>query len=140
MENKFVRLFVVLSKLMTAEKMKLDRFAQQGEYLAYSISVDGRDLTPSTRFSIQIEVQDTVYSFTNETITDEGFARFEEHLSKFLNILFERKQEFDRNREGFEQIAAKLKTLSLEEQRQLATYIDATPETILRILGVAESH
>lgn len=143
MNDHFARLFVVITKLLTAEKMRLDRFCQHGEYLAYSIKISPlENVTPTEEdidYVLSCEIENTTYSFTN-TSTDEEFSRFEEHLSKYLNVLFERKQEFENNQKTFNVVAEKLYEILTDEERQcLATHIDANTSNVLRVLGVASN-
>ena len=136
MNNKYRRLFVAQTRLMTAEKMKLDRFCQHGEYLAYKISLPNTN-DGEFRFVFNVEVENIQYLFTQDTITDELFSQFEEHLSEYLNTLFQRKLEFEKRSEMIESVMEKLtNTLTVEEQRLLAIHIDASTDVVMRTLGV----
>lgn len=127
---------------MTAEKMRLDRFCQHGEYFAYKIALPSDPAKTSktsndVKFIFSVDIEESQYHFTNDDITDETFGEFECHLSKFLNILFERKQDFEKRNEMFKDVMQKLVSeLSEEEQRCLATNIDANTNNVLRALGV----
>ena len=142
MNNKYLRLFVAQTKLMTAEKMKLDRFCQHGEYLAYKIalppdsSVDLLYMEDDIRFIFDVDLEDKQYRFTNKEIDDVTFTLFEMHLSKYLNVLFKRQRDFEQRNEMFKHVMEKLLTeLTDEEQRCLATNIDANTTNVLRALG-----
>ena len=140
MNNKYLRLFVVQTQLMTAEKMCLDRFCQHDEYLAYKIALPhgtdrkyGRDV----EFIFAVDLEDKQYHFTDESINEEDFSAFEKHLSVYLNVLFHRKLEFERRNEMFKDVMQKMvNTLTEDEQRCLATNIDSNTNNVLRALGV----
>jgi hypothetical protein len=140
MKNKYLRLFVAQTQLMTAEKMKLDRFCQHDEYLAYRISLPrNNDDTPEDdiNFVFDVELENKKYSFTTATITDASFSIFERHMSKYLNVLFQRKVDFEKRNAMFKDIMQKLVTeLTEEEQQCLATNIDANTTNVLLALGV----
>ena len=136
MNNKYRRLFVAQTRLMTAEKMKLDRFCQHGEYLAYKISLPNTN-DGEFRFVFNVEVENIQYLFTQDTINEYLFSQFEEHLSEYLNTLFQRKLEFEKRSEMIESVMEKLtNTLTVEEQRLLAIHIDASTDVVMRTLGV----
>lgn len=143
MDNKYLRLFVAQTKLMTAEKMRLDRFCQRNEYLAYKIALPSDsslviEQATEVNFMFAVELEDKQYCFTNDTFDSEAFTIFEHHLSVYLNELFQRKLEFERQNEVFKTVMNKILTeLTEEEQRCLATNIDANTTTVLRALGVA---
>lgn len=146
MKNKYLRLFVAQTKLMTAEKMRLDRFCQHGEYFAYKIalppdpSVDLEN-TDDVNFIFAVDLENVQYCFTDENFNSESFASFELHLSAFLNELFNRKTEFEQRNEMFKSVMTKLVTdLTEEEQQCLATNIDANTTNVLRALGVATNN
>jgi hypothetical protein len=142
MKNKYLRLFVAQTKLMTAEKMRLDRFCQYGEYLAYKIALPPDPTTDpenatDVKFIFAVDLENAQYHFTDESITESLFHGFETHLSKFLNELFRRKTEFEKNNEIFRNVMEKLSSeLTEEERRCLATNIDANTTSVLRALGV----
>ena len=141
MNNEYLRLFVAQTKLMTAEKMRLDRFCQYGEFLAYKIALPDPpttlDTAESIKFTFAVDLQKQQYVFTNENISDETFTKFEEHLTIFLNELFQRKVEFDKQNELFHNVMKKLQhDLTIEEQQCLATNIDANTSSVLKALGV----
>lgn len=143
MKNKYLRLLVALTKLMTAEKMRLNRFCQHGEYLAYSmriLPINEIVLSPGEGdidFEFECGIETESYSFTKDDTPEEIFTEFEQHLSKYLNVLFERKQEFERNAEALNSVAKKLTdTLTDEEKQCLATHIDANTEHVLKILNI----
>ena len=124
---------------MTAEKMKLDRFCQHGEYFAYRITLppEPADSIDDVRFMFEVEIENRVYYFANNDIHDDEFTEFEEHLSRFLNVLFQRKLDFEKRDEMFKNVMLKLvHGLTEEEQRCLATNIDANTTNVLRALGV----
>lgn len=143
MKNTYLRLFVAQTKLMTAEKMRLDRFCQRGEYFAYKIALPSDPsfdpiYATDVKFIFAVDLEDQQYYFTNDTIEDVEFEVFEQHLSTYLNELFQRKVEFDRHNEMFMSVMQKLATeLTEEEQRCLATNIDANTASVLKALGVA---
>ena len=141
MKNKYLRLFVAQTKLMTAEKMRLDRFCQIGEYFAYKIALPPEpnfQWESEVNFIFSVELEDLQYHFTNDNIKDEEFTEFEEHLSRFLNDLFQRKLGFEKRNEMFKSVMTKLVSqLSEEEQQCLATNIDANTGNVLRALGVS---
>lgn len=143
MKNKYLRLFVAQTQLMTAEKMRLDRFCQHGEYLAYKIalpSCNGKIPKNSVKFVFAVDLECDQYYFTNENINDEEFTAFEKHLSIYLNTLFQRKVEFESRNEMFRDVMRKLTNgLTEEEQQCLATNIDANTLNVLRALGVEEN-
>lgn len=141
----FARLFVSLAKLMAAEKMKLDKFCSPGEYLSYKVKI-----SPSTPISItkqsdvefqfSCEIERTKYEFTNKTTTKK-LKKFETHLSMYLNILFDRKQEYENNIENVQDLFCKLTyALTIEEQQLLATQIDVNSSNVLKALGVKLDH
>lgn len=145
MKNTYLRLFVAQTKLMTAEKMRLDRFCQHGEYLAYKIALppdsevnlENIGDAVSVKFIFAVDLEDTQYHFTTENITDELFGAFELHLSSFLNELFRRKTVYEQHNEAFNKLAEKLiSELSDEERKCLATNIDINANNVLRALGV----
>lgn len=142
MKNKYLRLFVAQTKLMTAEKMRLDRFCQHGEYLAYKIALPpdpnfNPEYAVEANFIFAVDLEDKQYHFTTDDINDDTFKLFELHLSAYLNELFRRKTEFEQHNEMFKTVMRKLVTgLSEEEQRCLATNIDANTSNVLRALGV----
>lgn len=124
---------------MTAEKMRLDRFCQHGEYLAYQIALPREpDLGQNeTAFVFNVELENMRYTFNHDYIDEPEFDAFERHLSRYLNVLFERKQEFERGNELFKEVMEKVTSqLSTEEQHCLATNIDANTTTVLKALGV----
>jgi hypothetical protein len=143
MKNKYLRLFVAQTKLMTAEKMRLDRFCQRGEYLAYKIALPpdpdfDLEYAVDVKFIFAVDLEDRQYHFTDANISEDLFSTFELHLSAYLNELFRRKVEFERDSEMFKSVMQKLVTeLTEEEQRCLATNIDANTLNVLRALGVA---
>lgn len=143
MKNKYLRLFVAQTKLMTAEKMRLDRFCQYGEFLAYKIALPPDpelDLGTCTdvKFVFDVELENIQYHFTDDNFSQYLFEAFEDHLSEYLNELFRRKTEFERDNEMFREVMEKLLIELTEEQRRcLATNIDANTTNVLRILGVA---
>ncbi len=144
MNNTYLRLFVAQTKLMTAEKMKLDRFCSQGEFLAYKI---GLPPDPSSanlqsangvKFVFSVTLEDKDYHFTNDNIYEITFSAFEQHLSEFLNELFRRKTEYEKQNEMFREVMEKLvNDLTEDEQHCLATNIDSNTSNVLRALGVA---
>ena len=144
MTNKFLRLLIVVTKLTTAEKMQLDKFLQQGEYLAYRFSispVDQKTLASKSVsdliFEFWCEIDQSTYHFTNQTIGGKVFSAFEIHLSKFLNVLFERKRTFETDTEMLETVIGKLQCdLTREEIQLFASHIDTNPKGILRLMGV----
>ncbi len=139
MNNKYLRLFVAQTRIMTAEKMRLDRFCQHGEYFAYRITLpqSSANTPDEIKFNFEVELETKVYYFADDDIYDDEFAEFEEHLSRFLNVLFQRKLEFEKRNRMFNDIMQKLvKGLTEEEQQCLATNIDANTNSVLRALGV----
>lgn len=148
MKNKYIRLFVALTKLMTAEKMRLDRFCQHGEVLSYRVVIpNGDDLetlskkeTTDITFMFDCTLEHKTYRFREDTIDSRNFLKFERHLSEFLNTLWDRKNEYDKAAYEMESINEKLNTMLTEDERKLlATHIDARTSTVLRMLGVVEN-
>ena len=126
---------------MTAEKMKLDRFCQIGEYLAYKIALPSEpkpEADDEVCFIFSAELEDRQYHFTNDDIDEDAFTTFELHLSRFLNDLFQRKMGFEKRNEMFKSVMTKLVSeLSEEEQQCLATNIDSNTMNVLKALGVS---
>lgn len=141
MKNKYLRLFVAQTKLMTAEKMRLDRFCQYGEYLAYKIALPpdpsfDNETSVDVKFVFDVDLENIHYHFTDDNFSQYLFEAFEQHLSEYLNELFRRKTEFEQNNVMFREVMEKLLLELSEEQRQcLATNIDANTSTVLRALG-----
>lgn len=139
MYNKYLRLFVAQTRIMTAEKMKLDRFCQHGEYFAYKIALppEPSSSNDEVKFVFQVDIETSSYYFTDDDIVEEEFTEFEDHLSEFLNELFQRKLEYEGRNELFKKVMQKLVDgLSEEEQHCLATNIDANTANVLKALGV----
>lgn len=148
MKNKYIRLFVALTKLMTAEKMRLDRFCQPGEHLAYAISIpNSDDIAVLSRvqkddipFSFECFLETQSYRFQHDNIDTRTFRKFEQHMSEYLNLLWERKVAFEKRAEDLDNIHKMFEDYLTDEQRKtLATHIDANPTAILRMLGVVDS-
>jgi len=140
MKNKYLRLFVAQTKLMTAEKMQLNRFCQYGEYLAYKISLppNSSNVENEIDFIFSVDIEDAQYYFSNE-IEEEDFVNFEEHLSSYLNILFQRKLEFDDKNEKYEKVMTKLREVMTEEEQQcLAVHIDVSASNVIQSLISAD--
>lgn len=142
MNNKYLRLFVAQTRIMTAEKMRLDRFCQHGEYFAYKIALPpdpsfDLETADDVKFIFSVNLENELYYFTNDNISDKSFAQFEWHMSTYLNVLFKRKMDFEARNEMFNDVMRKLLMgLTLEEQRCLATNIDANMANVLHALGV----
>lgn len=138
MENKFLRLFVTIAKLMAAEKMKLEKFCQHGEYLAYTLSISPTEtLDENIKFMLTVDVGEKIYTFTHGNIDINNFDRFESELSVYLNVLFDRKQEFEKQNKTLQKFMDKvLNDFTPEEKKFLATHIDANTDSVLRMLGV----
>jgi hypothetical protein len=143
MKNKYLRLFLAQTKLMTAEKMRLDRFCQHGEYLAYRIAIppfatNNLHALNDIDFTFHVDVAKDQYFFSSGTFDEDLFSTFEMHLSVYLNELFERKNEFDQHNDMFRSAMQKLhSSLTEDEVRCLATNVDANTTAVLRALGVA---
>ena len=137
MNNTYLRLFVAQARIMTAEKMKLDRFCQHGEYFAYKISLPpdpsiNLENAVDVKFIFSVDLEKQQYYFTNDNVSNELFTAFEQHLSTYLNVLFQRKIEFEKRNELFKTVMQKLLVeLTEEEQRCLATNIDANTTNVL---------
>ena len=139
MNNKYMRLFVAQTQLMTAEKMKLDRFCQHGEYLAYKMAIPKQERSTEVDFIFEVELEDIQYKFTNKLISESSFSTFERHLSTYLNTLFKRKLDFESRNEMFKDVMQKMvNALTEEEQKCLATNIDSNTTNVLRALGVTD--
>ena len=141
MINKYMRLFVVLAKLMTAEKMNLEQFCRYDECLAFKLhlmpmmnanllaTVEGIDV----EFVLTCDVRSTTYEFTEVTINDALFSEFEEQLSVFLNELFNRKQQHESNK--WQLVQEKLSTiLTPTEKTMLAEHISDNSSKMVKLL------
>lgn len=147
MINKELRLFVVYTKLTTAEKMQLHKFLAYGEYLAYSLKLnhiphDQLTTTPieDFKFDFRCEIENDIYEFSHHSLetNDAAFASFEIHLSTFLNELFDRKNKFEQNTEDLKRVVEKINSFPTKERELLATHISTNPNTILQLLGVVD--
>jgi len=142
MNNKYLRLFVALTKLMAAEKMRLDRYCQRGEYLAYKVALPPDpsvviEHADDVKFVFDVELETTQYHFTDDAFDSDSFVLFEQHLSTYLNELFQRKTDFEQQNQMFRAVMKKIHSeLTEEEQQCLATNIDANTPTVLKELGV----
>ena len=122
--------------------MRLDRFCQHGEHFAYKILFTHVPTTESCEesdlvFRFSVELEDTEYNFTDREISDPAFEMFEIHLSKYLNVLFKRKERFEKQNKELEALISKLNiSLTKEERRCLATNIDINSANVLDALGV----
>lgn len=146
MINKTLRLFISLAKLMTAEKMKLQDFLLPGEYLAYRIKLPAINYGELLNehidyfvFEFSCDLDKDSYSFSSVDITDSSFQEFETHLLEFLNVLFNRKNSFERDTKLLEQVSEKLHSqLTQSEKECLASHINNNTSTVLRLLGVID--